>query len=284
MLILITIWAIAINWLAFRKGFYKLPKEPRKNDLVVTHSQLLLSFATYLILSLFVAPLLARFLLITAHKINPDILSLPIVILTGLQFSMMVIIFILLQSFLYRQDSHLYRKLWKNIDRPPSHPTEFDLGLGAMTWFLSFPIVTILSETIDKILKSLGLHFYEQTAVKFVKAAMGSPLSLVFALVSVLILAPFIEEFLFRGLLQTYFKKRVGSRAAILLSALFFSFFHFSPSQGLGNISLITSLFLLGGYLGFLYERQGSLWAPIGLHMTFNTVSALRILFFPEAS
>ncbi|NGX27559.1 MAG: hypothetical protein K940chlam6_01497 [Chlamydiae bacterium] len=284
MLIFIIIWAVAINWLAFQKGFYQLPKDLKKAELTVSHFQLLASFALYLILALLIAPLFAKFLLFSLHKINPELFGLPIALLTGIQCSAMIIVFCLLQSFLYRQDSILYRRIWKNTDHNPSHPIEFDLGLGALTWFLSFPIVTILSELIDKLLKSLGLSFFEQTAVKFVKAAMGSPISIVFALLSVLVLAPLIEEFLFRGLLQTYFKKRLGARAAILLSAFFFSLFHFSPSQGFGNVSLILSLFLLGGYLGFLYERQGSLWAPIGLHMTFNTVSALRIVFFPEAS
>jgi len=151
------------------------------------------------------------------------------------------------------------------------------------TWLLSFPIVSVVSEVVDKFLQSaFGLKYYEQTAVKFVKAAMSSPLSLTFAILSILLLAPLVEEFLFRGGLQTFFKKRLGAKAAILLSSLCFALFHFSPSQGLGNIPLIVSLFILGGFLGFLYERQGSLWSSIGLHMTFNAISAFRIILLPE--
>src|SRR3989304_2390656 len=69
----------------------------------------------------------------------------------------------------------------------------------------------------------------------------------------------------------------------IFLAGLCFALFHLAPSQGLGNISLIVSLFAFSCYLGFIYEKRGSLFASIGLHMTFNAVSTFRILFFPES-
>ncbi|MBI3211827.1 MAG: CPBP family intramembrane metalloprotease [Simkania negevensis] len=52
--------------------------------------------------------------------------------------------------------------------------------------------------------------------------------------------------------------------------------FHLSSSQGVGNISL----FIFALYLGFLYEKQCSLFASIALHMTFNSISVIRILFY----
>jgi len=283
MLAFIILWAILINWIAYKKGFYKLPSSLKKDGLNVTTFQLLISFGIYLVIALFIIPIFARFLLGLMQKMNPELSRMPIVLLTGIQVFGMAINFILLQLFLYKRDRGLYQKIWKNRERPPAHPIEGDLGFGLIAWFLSFPLVSILGEIVDKILKGYGLDGYEQTAVKFVKAAMESPISIFFVLASVLILAPLIEEYLFRGVLQTYCRRRLGSRSAILISAFSFALFHYAPTQGLGNIPLLLSLFLLGGYLGFLYERQGSLWAPIGLHMAFNTVSALRIFFFPEA-
>ena len=284
MLLFILFWAFAVNWLAFRKGFYRFPKFIKKAVPNITTTQLLAVFGIYLILALIVAPILVKFLLGALKRMEIDISHLYILLITGIQCTVMIIIFVLLQFFMRHQDAHTFHKIWKNKENTPCYPIEFDFGLGVVSWFLIFPAVTVLSEVIEKI---LGLFFqlkdYEQTAVKFVKAAKQAPLSLVFALLSVLILAPIIEEFLFRGVLQTYCKKRLGPHAAILISALLFSLFHISGSQGLGNVSLAASLFLLGGFLGFLYERQGSLWSPIGLHMAFNAVSALRIVILPEA-
>lgn len=285
MFIFLVVWSLGANWLAYRKGFYFLPPENKKEAPLITFLQLAIGFAIYLVIALFLAPLLLNYLVKSLGTIDSANASSSIALVTGVQVFSLIGLFCLLQFFFYSQNKDLLKKIWKNTASPRSKPIEFDLGLGVLTWFISFPVVTLLGELFDLFLKLFfGLQHFEQIAVKFVKQAMGSPFSLIFALFSVLVMAPLIEEFLFRGLLQTYFKKRVGARSAILLSALLFSLFHFSMSQGIGNISLIFSLFLLGGYLGFLYQRQESLWAPIGLHMTFNAISAFRILFFPEVA
>jgi len=281
---LTVLWAFLANLIAYKKGYYKLPKTSLKTTPYIQNQELVVCFAIYLALSLVLAPLFAKFLLTSYHKINPEITSLPIPFLTFLQFLNMAVVFVLLQLYIHHRNSTVYGRIWKDRQYGSTRPIEFDLGIGVLTWVLAFPVVTVLADLIDKLVKEIfGETSFEQTAVQFVKIASSSPLALFFALIAVLVLAPFIEEFLFRGLLQTHLKKRMGPKSAILISALVFALFHFSLSQGVGNISLVFSLFLLGGYLGFLYERQGSLWASIGLHMTFNVVSAMRILFLPES-
>ena len=91
--------------------------------------------------------------------------------------------------------------------------------------------------------------------------------------------APLLEEFLFRGLFQTWIKKHLGVKAAILIASLCFALFHVSVAHGVGNLSLVPSLFVFSCFLGFIYERQKSLFASIVLHTTFNLVSTLRIIF-----
>lgn len=284
MILLVLLWAIGANWLAYKKGFYRFRKETSKTTVVISTKQLLLAFGIYLFLALLATPLLARLFLGFVKKVNPDATSIPIIALTAIQLFSMIAIFFLLQWFIYSQDTKLFRGIWSPKKQIPNHPTEFDFGIGAASWLLAFPVASVVAEFVDRIIQSVfGLSHYEQTAVQFVKAAAGAPFALIFAFFAVIIMAPLIEEFLFRGILQTYLKKRVGAISAILLSAFTFSLFHFSPGQGMGNISLITALFILGCFLGFLYERQKSLWASIGLHMTFNAISALRIIIFPEA-
>jgi uncharacterized protein len=65
---------------------------------------------------------------------------------------------------------------------------------------------------------------------------------------------------------------------SILLASLIFAFFHFSYSQGIDNIEVITSLFVFSCFLGFVYERQQSLWASVGLHALFNAISVVLIV------
>lgn len=282
MWILFIIWAIAANAIAYSSGYYRLPKpELPKTPPFVKIGQLLGVFGIYLLIALFLVPIAARFILRILHNQNDQITTLPINVAATIQSGAMLIIFLAITVFIRCQDRLLFAKIWKDKSQPLSFFKDF--GYGILTWFICFPVVTILGEIIEKIVQIIfGLKVYEQAAVRFMKLASVSSFSLICALISVILLAPLIEEFLFRGVLQTYLKKHLGVKAAILLSALAFAIFHFYRDQGIGNISLILSLFFLGGFLGFIYERQSSLWASIGLHMTFNTISALRILLFTE--
>ncbi len=285
MILLALIWAIGANWLAFRKGFFKLPTESPKAAPFISTKQLLFFFGIYLILALLLAPISAKLLMVLIHKAYPDVTSLPITILTALQFCVMIVIFLFLIGYSKSLSANFLQDIWNPKKRMEGRPIEFSFGIGVASWFLAFPLASVIAEFIDHIVQSVfGLSHYEQTAVQFVKAAAEVPTALTFAFASVLIMAPLIEEFLFRGIMQTYFKRRLGTLPAILLTSLSFGIFHFSPGQGMGNISLIIALFVLGCFLGLLYEKHKSLWAPIGLHMTFNAISALRIVFFPEAS
>ena len=76
-------------------------------------------------------------------------------------------------------------------------------------------------------------------------------------------------------------RSRQASGIPIRQMMMCFALFHFSSLQGVGNVSLILTLLVFGGFLGFIYERQSSLFASIGLHMTFNVASTLRILISP---
>ncbi len=93
-------------------------------------------------------------------------------------------------------------------------------------------------------------------------------------LVSAVILAPLLEEIVFRGLLQTVFLESIGWTArwpAILSAAILFALVH----GGVAARQALPGLFVLGVVLGWLYERYNSLWPSIVLHMAFNVVNIL---------
>ena len=158
-------------------------------------------------------------------------------------------------------------------------PLRTQVFLGALTWVLAFPTAVFV-----EVISNMGIYSifqvetYNQMAVVYLKMMATSPALLTAALITILLLAPLLEEFLFRGLFQSYLKRFFPRKTAILLSACCFALFHLAPSQGAGNIPLFFSLMTLGGFLGFLYEKTQSLIAPITLHIVFNTISALYIL------
>lgn len=265
----------AAHLFAYMRGFFHFPYGKIKRENEIKAKQIGIAFTVYFIITLLIGPLIARWILNFIYVFNPQVTSLSIRVACALQVALLFLILLFLLWII----GNRLTWVWKAGKKSSS---SFDFGLGLSAWFLGFPLATIVGDLCDWILKHFfNAQQYEQTAVRFLKQAMQTPQSLGLALLTVILLAPLVEELLFRGLLQNYLRTQVGSRAAILLSALIFALFHFSPSQGLGNITIGFSLFTLGIYLGFLYERQQSLLASLGLHMSFNAISTLRIFFYP---
>ncbi len=154
-----------------------------------------------------------------------------------------------------------------------------NIGIGITAWFISYPIVLAFGQALSLILWQLFRQpFIEQIAVQNIREMISNPLLFGFTAISVITIVPLTEEFLFRGLLQSWLKSVLHHRTlAIIISSIIFAFFHFSKMHGFSNIELLSSLFLLSCMLGYLFERQGSLWASIGLHGFFNLMSLIMI-------
>ena len=83
------------------------------------------------------------------------------------------------------------------------------------------------------------------------------------SLVILAIIAPFTEEFLFRGLILTGFLNNYSAKKAILISALLFAIFHLNMFQFLGA-------FALGLFFAWLVVKTKSLWPGIFGHALNN--------------
>lgn len=94
---------------------------------------------------------------------------------------------------------------------------------------------------------------------------IGTPLWL--KLLFIVVLAPCIEEFLFRKVLITRMR-RYGEKLAIVVSALCFGLFH-------GNFSQFFYATLLGLVFGYVYTRTGRLRYSIALHTTINFMGSI---------
>lgn len=82
-------------------------------------------------------------------------------------------------------------------------------------------------------------------------------------IIRVVVLAPVVEELIFRGVIFSGFQKNYSPFWAILLSALLFALFHLNPWQ-------FGPTFLLGLLLGLVRLRTGSLIAAIFTHALHN--------------
>lgn len=87
------------------------------------------------------------------------------------------------------------------------------------------------------------------------------------AFIITVLLAPIIEEVLFRGVLFTALRKRHGVVLAAVLGGLIFSLAHVgNPIQAIGALPL-------GVYLCIMYQRLGSILPGIILHASWNLLA-----------
>lgn len=274
-LLQILLWGVVAVIVAWRMGFFQMPQERWEAIASIRFSHLVGAFVIYLGVQLVLMPALAvawASVMYGDAEVDSQ-LSKPLV--DGwVNISGIVVAFPLLIGYSRSRTP----AVWEHSPKARSDGVRA-LAIGAATWFVAFPVVTFAAEGVKDISRLLvRAPTFDQIAVRHLKDAAGDPLLIVVSVLAIIILVPVIEELLFRGFLQSWLITRFPPLVSIVISSLIFTGVHFSPSQGIANVELMTGLFLLALFLGYLYQRQGSLWAPIGLHCTFNAISVTVIL------
>ncbi|NGX56036.1 MAG: hypothetical protein K1060chlam5_00270 [Candidatus Anoxychlamydiales bacterium] len=270
-MIFLMIIILIISSIAYFKGFCKLDK---KIKIPVTFFQMITGFFLYILISIGLAPIIAKYLNLLNENARFTDLNI-------LSFFINLFTFLSLMFFGIKIKRETFKSIIK-VKYKNSKSIKYDIIIGILSWIIIFPIVIFTTELLEMLL----LVFFnivetpDQLAVKYLKMALSSPVNLIIAITSISIFAPIIEEFLFRGLLQNYLNRFFKRAYAIIITSLAFTFFHFALSQGLGNITIIGSIFVLSLFLGYIYEKQKSLYASIFLHFTFNSINIINLIFF----
>ncbi len=186
----------------------------------------------------------------------------------------------LLNLFLIVLIGYCYdKKLLKKTLNIQLHNLKSHLKTGLFTFALAITSVTatgiILQLFTFWIFNRTG---HEQSIITFLMENKQNQSVQVLGFLNIVFFAPTLEEFIFRGYIQNYLKKFFSRYQAIIYTSFLFAFVHFSFDQGLGNIALIGSIFLLSCYLGIAYEKTSSILSPILVHLLFNFYGIIRIL------
>lgn len=278
MALLFGLMGAVTSTIAYRRGFFRLTPFPTSP---VKIRYPLIGLILYLVIFIFSAPLALR--LIESHfsDLSDLLRGSPTLLMTLAQIFSIAFVTVYLFLFSLIQPAGTNPMIWNASQKRNPKSYLHDFGLGILIWLVGFPIVVFFNQIAEFLSYVLfGVSGIEQIAVRYLRLVQESPFLLIVALFSILVAAPILEELVFRGFIQTYFKQKWGFKWALILSSAFFALFHLAPSQGIGNFPLAISLFTLALFLGFLYERQGGLTAPIALHMTFNSISVIRILLW----
>ena len=98
----------------------------------------------------------------------------------------------------------------------------------------------------------------------------------VFGIISITIMAPLVEELLFRGAIQGYMlRKGMKPLNAILIASAIFGIVHMNPIQ-------IPFAFAIGLIFGWLYYRTGSLVPGIVGHFINNSIACIQMATMTE--
>lgn len=98
------------------------------------------------------------------------------------------------------------------------------------------------------------------------------------AAIAIVIIAPIAEETFFRGFFYGSIRDLTSPWPAALISGALFGVIHLSS----GEFSTVPPLFAFGVILAWLYQRTGSIWPPIAVHMVNNAL-AFTLLVAPES-
>jgi membrane protease YdiL (CAAX protease family)/uncharacterized RDD family membrane protein YckC len=96
----------------------------------------------------------------------------------------------------------------------------------------------------------------------------ASVVAAIFSVLLIAIVAPFAEELFFRGLLYGGLRVRMAALPAALISGAVFGGLHATT-----GVTTVPPLVFFGVALALLYEKTGSLWPPIILHLVNNSLA-----------
>jgi uncharacterized protein len=142
---------------------------------------------------------------------------------------------------------------WVGLHRFALDSLALGCGLMVLSWGLNVIYGLFLS------IFSLSIQQDYSTLFTDVSAAWG-------IMIGGAVVAPVVEEIIFRGFIFAGFRERYGWKTAALISSLLFAVIHFQPTAFLPIV-------VLGLIFAYLYQRSGSIWPAIIMHVSSNAIA-----------
>jgi membrane protease YdiL (CAAX protease family) len=143
---------------------------------------------------------------------------------------------------------------------------------GIKRYLVTLPLIILAGFITNQISSFYGLTPDIQDVVKWLLEEKS-----IFILACLIffgiIIAPIIEEIIFRGFLQSALKNYFGERYAVLISAFLFAAVHM-------DVFVFLQIFILGILLGYLYDQTKTLAASVVVHILHNSLTMIFLLYF----
>ena len=144
-------------------------------------------------------------------------------------------------------------------------------GIGLVLGVAALPIVWIVDLLVEILLVRLGLDVSMQPVMHVMLEAASYPEWIQISLLgSAVIVAPLIEEILFRGILLPALSKTYGVAVGIALTSLLFGAMHM-------DVPSYLPLCFLSVILCIAYAYTGSIIVPFVIHSSFNLANLVLV-------
>lgn len=139
------------------------------------------------------------------------------------------------------------------------------VGLQIAVAVLLSPLVRLISDDFET----------QQQVADLAESTSDAGGRLILVVMFVLV-APFIEEVIFRGAMMAWLARLMHIRWAIVLSAAAFAGVHLADPNA---VLAVPSLFVIGVVLGWAAHRRGSIGIAIFIHAGVNLLGAIVLIW-----
>jgi uncharacterized protein len=143
---------------------------------------------------------------------------------------------------------------------------QFGLRRGPLGYSVGMACIAVLAFFIFEIAYVAILDPENPQTIAEDLGADQSTLLLIAGAVVVIVVAPVCEELFFRGFLYRVLRARMTFWLAAVVDGVFFGFVH-------GSLVIVPVLAFLGAALCWVYQRTGTLFAPIAIHALNNMIA-----------
>ncbi len=152
------------------------------------------------------------------------------------------------------------------------HNWKSDVKTGLKHYLIVLPVIIASGFVVDSVLRMFGIEPEQQDIISNLLSE-DSLWVLAFMVFFGMLAAPIIEELLFRGFLQSAVRTTCSGLQTIFISGFVFALIHW-------NAHVFLQIFVLGLMLAYLFEKTGSLVAPITVHICHNTVTLAFLISY----
>lgn len=169
--------------------------------------------------------------------------------------------------------------LWRlrSKARPFGAPLSFRslAGQALVRWLAILPVLWFIAYVWQLLLRAIGHVPDFQMAIRMFLDAPNPWVRAGFICFAVVV-APVVEEILFRGILLPVLARRLGAAVGLALTAIGFAALH-------ADVGSFAALAVFSVALSMAWARSGTLWVPILMHALFNGVNLVLLLALARA-